>query len=102
MRIAVYVYMTLDLTVARAISSLSERRVECLYYGSANIVQLLSSMPATVHDLTRGDDFVTDAWQMSGFNGYPAILFIKVHGEFRDGKFACLNMTDGDALISID
>ncbi|GAB5593395.1 nuclear mRNA export [Umbelopsis nana] len=62
-----------------------KRRVECLYYGSANIVQLLSSMPATVHDLTRGDDFVTDAWQMSGFNGYPAVLFIKVHGEFRDG-----------------
>lgn len=43
-------------------------------------------MPPTVHDLTRADNFVTDAWQMNGFSGYPAVLFIKVHGEFRDGK----------------
>ncbi|KAI8582672.1 hypothetical protein K450DRAFT_226374 [Umbelopsis ramanniana AG] len=62
-----------------------KRRLDCLYYGSAAIIQLLTTMPPTVHDLTRADNFVTDAWQMNGFSGYPAVLFIKVHGEFRDG-----------------
>lgn len=62
-----------------------KRRVECLYYGSSAIVQLISTMPPTVHDLSRADNFVTDAWQMNGFSGYPAVLFIKVHGEFREG-----------------
>ncbi|KAG2186604.1 hypothetical protein INT44_002828 [Umbelopsis vinacea] len=62
-----------------------KRRLDCLYYGSASIIQLLTTMPPTVHDLTRADNFVTDAWQMNGFSGYPAVLFIKVHGEFRDG-----------------
>jgi hypothetical protein len=72
------------ITLVLTLSTL-ERRVECLYYGSSAIVQLISSMPPTVHDLSRADNFVTDAWQMTGFSGYPAVLFIKVHGEFRDG-----------------
>ncbi|KAH8553257.1 hypothetical protein BGW37DRAFT_485046 [Umbelopsis sp. PMI_123] len=65
-----------------------KRRLDCLYYGPASIIQLLTSMPPTVHDLTSANNFVTDAWQMSGFSGYPAVLFIKVHGEFRDGTVA--------------
>jgi hypothetical protein len=64
-----------------------ERRVECLYYGPTSIVQLITTMPSTVHNLRRADNFVTDAWQMGGFTGYPAVLFVKVHGEFSEGKF---------------
>ncbi|KAI8082080.1 hypothetical protein BDF21DRAFT_338291 [Thamnidium elegans] len=53
-----------------------------MVFGNENIVKRLLSLPATVHDLSRADNFVTDAWQTTGSQAYPVVLFLNVHGEF--------------------
>lgn len=53
-----------------------------MVFGNENIVKRLLSLPATVHDLSRADNFVTDAWQTTGSQAYPVVLFLTVHGEF--------------------
>lgn len=55
-----------------------------MVFGNQNIVKRLLSLPATVHDLSRADNFVTDAWQTPGSQKYPVVLFLNVHGEFTE------------------
>ncbi|KAI7873447.1 uncharacterized protein EV154DRAFT_540537 [Mucor mucedo] len=51
-------------------------------FGNENIVKRLLSLPTTVHDLSRADNFVLDAWQTAGSQAHPVVLFLSVHGEF--------------------
>lgn len=53
-----------------------------MVFGNENIVKRLLSLPTTVHDLSRPDNFVLDAWQTAGSQGHPVVLFLNVHGEF--------------------
>jgi nuclear RNA export factor len=55
-----------------------------MVFGNENIVKRLLSLPATNHDLSRADNFVTDAWQTAGSQNYPVVLFLVVHGEFSE------------------
>lgn len=55
-----------------------------MVFGNQNIIKRLLSLPATVHDLSRADNFVTDAWQTPGSQNYPVVLFLIVHGEFTE------------------
>ncbi|KAI9255545.1 hypothetical protein BY458DRAFT_589164 [Sporodiniella umbellata] len=53
--------------------------------GNEAIVKRLCSLPATFHDLSRAENFVTDAWQVPGTQPtYPVVLFLTVHGEFNE------------------
>lgn len=53
-----------------------------MVFGNENIIKRLLALPATVHDLSRADNFITDAWQTTGSQAYPVVLFLNVHGEF--------------------
>ncbi|KAG0188439.1 nuclear mRNA export, poly(A)+RNA binding protein [Apophysomyces sp. BC1034] len=55
-----------------------------LTYGNDNIIKRLTAFPPTIHDLTRPENFVTDAWQTAGSLSHPIMLFLTVHGEFRE------------------
>ncbi|OBZ88161.1 mRNA export factor mex67 [Choanephora cucurbitarum] len=52
--------------------------------GNQNIIQRIQQLPQTVHDLSRPDKFVIDAWQTSYSETYPVVLFLTVHAEFAE------------------
>ncbi|OZJ06377.1 hypothetical protein BZG36_00730 [Bifiguratus adelaidae] len=59
------------------------RRVATLQHGH-DLQNIFHRIPQTAHDLTKADHFAIDAWQMGGFEGYQTVLFIMMHGEFKD------------------
>jgi hypothetical protein len=52
--------------------------------GNAHITQRFAQLPGTLHDLSRADKFMTDAWQTPGSQNYPVLLFLTVRGEFAE------------------
>ncbi|KAI7899933.1 uncharacterized protein BX663DRAFT_440240 [Cokeromyces recurvatus] len=55
-----------------------------MVFGNENIIKRLIQLPATVHDLSSADKFITDAWQTTGSQAHPIVLFLTVHGEFNE------------------
>lgn len=69
--------------------------------GNEAIVKRLCSLPATFHDISRGENFVTDGWQMQGTQpNYPAVLFLTVHGEFTEVSSGTLLSFDRTLLVA--
>ncbi|KAI8339956.1 hypothetical protein BC941DRAFT_419015 [Chlamydoabsidia padenii] len=54
--------------------------------GSDNISSRFAMFPPTIHDLSNAKNFVTDAWQTSGSSTHPVVLFLTVHGSFREAS----------------
>ncbi|KAI8380261.1 hypothetical protein BD560DRAFT_387614 [Blakeslea trispora] len=52
--------------------------------GNQNIIHRIQQLPHTVHDLSRPDKFVIDAWQTSYSEIHPVVLFLTVHAEFAE------------------
>ncbi|ORZ01682.1 hypothetical protein BCR43DRAFT_487325 [Syncephalastrum racemosum] len=59
-----------------------------LTVGNQNIMQRFTALPATSHDLSQPQDFMTDAWQHKGSATYPVMLFVSVHGHFGEATGA--------------
>lgn len=55
-----------------------------LSIGPDAIVSALQRLPSTMHDLSRSEDFVLDAFQQRAEQAN--LLQISLHGEFRSGK----------------
>lgn len=53
--------------------------------GNENIIKRLTGLPPTMHNMTRPEIYVTDAWQTTGSQSHPVILFLTVRGEFSEG-----------------
>ncbi|KAG0762942.1 hypothetical protein G6F57_009923 [Rhizopus arrhizus] len=69
--------------------------------GNENIIKKLCSLPITIHDLSRPENFVTDAWQTQGTHpNYPVILFLTVHGEFNEAPFGVPLSFDRSFLVA--
>ncbi|KAI8365343.1 uncharacterized protein BYT42DRAFT_589604 [Radiomyces spectabilis] len=52
--------------------------------GNEAIMKRFASLPPTIHDLSRADNFMTDAWQTAGSQTHPVLLFLTVHGDFTE------------------
>lgn len=57
-----------------------------LFTGADDIMVGLSIMPATRHDVSEGEKFMVDAWQMDLGSGPQ--LFITIHGEFVEREYS--------------
>ncbi|KAF7727697.1 nuclear mRNA export, poly(A)+RNA binding protein [Apophysomyces ossiformis] len=72
-----------------------------LTFGNENIIKRLTSLPPTIHDLTRPENFVTDAWQTAGSQSHPIILFLTVHGEFREERKQLVGIMSFCQILSL-
>ncbi|CEP11631.1 hypothetical protein [Parasitella parasitica] len=71
-----------------------------LVLGGENIIKRLLQLPPTVHDLSSADNFVTDAWQTPGSQNYPVVLFLTVHGGFREATSSAPLSFDRSFLVA--
>lgn len=65
------------------INGLIEKMGKYLSIGPDAIVAALQRLPSTMHDLSRSEDFVLDAFQQAAEQ--TNLLQISLHGEFRSG-----------------
>ncbi|ORZ24363.1 hypothetical protein BCR42DRAFT_89548 [Absidia repens] len=54
--------------------------------GNDNISKRFAMFPPTIHDLSHAENFVTDAWQTPGSSTHPVLLYLTVHGSFREAS----------------
>ncbi|KAI8643170.1 hypothetical protein BD408DRAFT_415388 [Parasitella parasitica] len=68
--------------------------------GGENIVKRLLQLPPTVHDLSSVDNFVMDAWQTPGSQNHPVVLFLTVHGGFKEATSSAPLSFDRSFLVA--
>ncbi|CDS04204.1 hypothetical protein LRAMOSA07159 [Lichtheimia ramosa] len=75
----------------------SKKMGKYLSIGPDAIVSALQRLPSTMHDLSRSEDFVLDAFQQRAEQAN--LLQISLHGEFRSGNDETLYSFDRNMLI---
>ncbi|KAF8339792.1 uncharacterized protein EI90DRAFT_3151245 [Cantharellus anzutake] len=82
-----------------------DRVTKTLHAGPDSIRTVFEQMPATRHDLSKGDQFIVDAYPIPGIlHGQPAgndVLFVSVHGELAEGPSWGLRSFDRSFILAL-
>lgn len=87
-------------------SSGVDKAVDLLRSGPQEIIEVLSKFPATKHDMSKGENFVVEAFPMGGMlNGAAEYgsdaLIINIHGEFVEGSSWGIRSFDRSFVLCI-